>query len=188
MADKKRCAEKLYDCIGGIRDDYIASAENYTKIKSFYPQKLLASLAACVVLLIMVTTFSDIFLKSNDSEVNDTALSLQGVLVNYEIEPVEKVDLFSNKKLIWYSDGEYREKVLTQTQYTCLTSYMQSGFENVKESREEECLVWICDGRGNVVTPYLKTSQGNVYVNLFSYRAEVEPSKAFTKYVEKILT
>ena len=31
MADKKRRAEKLYDCIGGIRDDYIARAENYTQ-------------------------------------------------------------------------------------------------------------------------------------------------------------
>ncbi len=188
MVNKKKSAEKLYDCIGGIRDDYIASAENYTKIKTFYPKKLLVSLAACVVILIMVTTFSDVFLKSGDSAADDTAVSLQYVLENHKIEPVEKVDLFSGKKLIWYSDGEYREKVLTQTQYTQLTSYMQSGFEDVKESRDEECLVWICDGRGNVVTPYLKTSQGNVYVNLFSYRAEVVPSKAFTKYVEKILT
>ena len=188
MADKNKRAEKLYDCIGGIRDDYIASAENYTRIKAFYPKKLLASLAACVAILIMVTTFSDVFLKSGDSSVNDAGVSLQYVLEKYEVEPTEKIDLFSDKKLIWYSDGEYREKVLTQKQYTRLTSYMQSGFEDVKESRDEECLVWICDGRGNVVTPYLKTSDGNVYVNLFSYRAEVMPSKAFTEYVEKILT
>lgn len=188
MADKKRRAEKLYDCIGGIRDDYIARAEDYTQNRFLYPKKLIASLAACVAVLIMVSVFSDVFIQKNDESTPDSVISLQAVLQNDERQPISNIDLFSGKKLIWCTNGEYREKVLTQTQYTCLTSYMQSGFENVKESRDEECLVWICDGQGNVVSPYLKTSYGNVYVNLFSYRAEVEPSEAFTKYVEKILT
>ncbi len=188
MADKNKYAEKLYDCIGGIRDDYIANAESYTRIKAFYPKKLLASLAACVVILILISTFSDIFIQKSGDSVNDSTVSLQSVLKNHESEPVGVVDLFSGEKLVWYTDGEYYEKTLTSTQYTTLTSYMQSGFEDVGENTDEEYLVWICDGQGNVVSPYLKTSQGNVYVNLFSYRAEVVPSEAFTEYVEKILT
>ena len=188
MVNKKKCAEKLYDCIGGVRDDYIAKAENYTKIKTFYPKKLLASLAACVVILILISTFSDIFIQKSGDAVNNTGMTLQSVLINHQSESVDAVDLFSGEKLIWYTDGEYYEKTLTSAQYTALTGYMQSGFEDVGKNTDEECLVWICDGQGNVVSPYLKTSQGNVYVNLFSYRAEVVPNEAFTEYVEKILT
>ena len=79
MADKKRRAEKLYDCIGGIRDDYIARAEDYTQNRFLYPKKLIASLAACVAVLIMVSVFSDVFIQKNDESTPDSVISLQAV-------------------------------------------------------------------------------------------------------------
>lgn len=189
MADKRKQAEKLYDCIGGISDRYIADAENYTQHRFLHTKKILASLAACAVILVLVNIFLNVFIaEQSGDEVGENAyISLGDVLEGYEAVPLNTVDLFDGEKLIWYSNGEYREKRLTYDQYTNITNYMIRGFEKTTQL-DDECLVWLCDGQGNVVSPYLEMSHGNVYVDLFSYSAEVQPSEAFTKYVQKILT
>lgn len=188
MSNKRECAEKLYDAIGLIRDDFIADAENYTPKKSYFPKKLITALAACFAVVLCLNIFVDVFQKSASDEAPENEdVSLYGILEDAKCEVKTKVDLFKEEKLVWYKNGEYREKILTQAQYKQLTSYMEKGFKKTDKKQDETCLVWLCDGDGNVVSPYLETSDGNVYVELFSYRAEVVPNEEFTNYVQRIL-
>lgn len=188
MSNKKEYAEKLYDAIGLIRDDFIADSECHTVKKAYFPKKLLTALAACFALVLCLSIFVNIFRDDAVEETpSDGGVSLYTVLDEAKIDAKTDIELFGKEKLVWYKDGEYREKNLTSAQYKQLTSYMEKGFEKTEKKEDETYLVWICDGEGNVVSPYLETSDGNVYVELFSYRAEVIPSEEFIKYVQKLL-
>ncbi len=188
MSNKKECAEKLYDAIGLIRDDFVADAESYTSKKSYFPKKLITALAACFAVVLCLNIFVDVFQKNASDEAPENEdISLYSILEDAKYEAVTEVDIFAEEKLVWYKNGECREKILTQEQYKQLTSYMKKGFEKTDKKEDETYLVWICDGEGNVVSPYLETSAGNVYAGFFSYRAEVVPSEEFTNYVQRIL-
>ena len=188
MSNKKECAEKLYDAIGLIRDDFIADAESYTPKKSYFPKKLMTALAACFAVVLCLNIFVDVFQKNASDEAPENEdISLYSILEDAKCEAVTDVDIFKEEKLVWYKDGVYCEKTLDPIQHRKLMSYMEKGFKKTEGDADGEYLVFICDGEGHVVSPYLEMSGGNVYADFFSYRAEVVPSEEFTNYVQRIL-
>ena len=47
--------------------------------------------------------------------------------------------------------------------------------------------VWVLDGKGNVSTPYLKTSRGNIGCEIFDYEAEIIPDERLVDCISDIL-
>ena len=48
--------------------------------------------------------------------------------------------------------------------------------------------VWICYGNGEIVSPQLKNSAGNIgYCELFEYSPEIEPSKEFVDLLDELV-
>lgn len=184
MNDKHTCAEKLYDALGNISDEYIFRAEAYRQ-NHFRPQKVLSALAACIAILICISSAVRMMSKSNDLQSD-----LQAVLLNCEAAStdVSQIDLFDGeKKLVWLFDGSYYTAKLSNSEYRNLNTVSKSNFETAQPNEDISISVWLCDGNGLVTSPYLHESSGNAYCKLFDYKAEIVPNEKFTSLVYKYI-
>ena len=98
-------------------------------------------------------------------------------------------------KLIWkYEDEEeYRICTLSSTNANEIKRIMEYryGFFNTDPEADGDGLegFWICYEDGSVISPYLKTSSGNVaYGDVFEYERELEPSAEFARLIERIVS
>lgn len=101
----------------------------------------------------------------------------------------EEISYFGEASIIWQyeEDGEYCVAPLTLPQLSRVKLLMGRG-ENVGDrSPDSICRVWICDGKGNVRSPYLKNSAGNVDSAVFDYEAEIIPDEDFVECISDIL-
>ena len=85
-------------------------------------------------------------------------------------------------------DGYFVSDTLSRTQLSRIESSIGRGYEVGDESPELECKVWVLYGDGSVVTPYLKTSKGNVSSKVCDYEAEILPGDSFVSCVSDILS
>ena len=110
--------------------------------------------------------------------------------------PLDREIFFDgNVKLIWkYEDeNEYRICTLSTAKANEIKRIMKYryGFFTVDPEAESNGLegFWICYEDGSVISPYLKTSSGNVaYGDVFEYERELEPSAEFAKLIESIVS
>ena len=101
----------------------------------------------------------------------------------------EELSYFGEATIIWQyeEDGEYCVAPLTLPQLSRVKLLMGRG-ENVGDrSPDSICRVWICDGKGNVRSPYLKNSAGNVDSAVFDYEPEIIPDEDFVECISDIL-
>lgn len=133
--------------------------------------------------------------QQGDSQVGNDALgaymlSVRESLDGYTVYPsVESLTYTGKTSLVWqYADGdEIYVASLSSSQIDELKGAMGSGEEVGETSPELSCYVWIVDGQGTVVSPYLKDSAGNEGCFIFDYEAEIIPDEEFVECVSEIL-
>lgn len=95
-------------------------------------------------------------------------------------------------RLVWQYRGEeqiYVSRSLTPTEVESLLKAM-TGTRTAVATEEEQPLwrIWLVCDNGEVRTPYLENSQGNIgYGDFFDYHAEVIPAEEWISCVSEIL-
>ena len=95
-------------------------------------------------------------------------------------------------RLVWQYQGEeqiYVSRSLTPEEVEALLKAM-TGTRTAVSSTEEQPLwrIWLVCDNGEVRTPYLEESQGNIgYGDFFDYHAEVIPAEEWISCVSEIL-
>ncbi len=160
-------------------------------------------MAACVTLLVCSILLGAIvasFDAPNTQPPNTETVTLSSVLNDYRDqidEPNSSITIDSlpelinsEPSLIWkYQDSEeYHVKTISSKTLSELLSEIKNGELVVENASELNCLVWITSGSGEVYSPYLKPSSGNVgYGVLFEYDPELQPSEDFISTVISLL-
>ncbi len=212
---KMNSAERLFDAIGTIDDRIIAeAAETYSRKTSRKTQTFMRRYAVSLTAVLLVVGMLGGFVISNLSDqVNSDVLdnditvkediqvseSLDFVLSNATVNGAEtlaldEIDFFDGEvSLIWNYGGESEYHKLTfeaKDAENKVKKCMSRSTQQISDTSTETlaCSVWISYGNGEVVSPYLKESAGNVgYSTLFDYSPEVVPSESFTNYVRQEL-
>ena len=132
--------------------------------------------------------------ESNDEVVNDGLgrymLSIRDSLDLCNVYPsAGSLSYTDSMSLVWqYADGEeVYVAPLSASQLSDLMDAMGSGKEVGESSPELDCYVWIIDGQGTVISPYLKEGAGNEGCAVFDYEAEIIPDEDFVECVSEIL-
>lgn len=117
-------------------------------------------------------------------------LSIRDSLEGYDVYPsAENLSYVGQTSLVWrYADSdEVYVATLSSKHLGELMDAMGSGKEVGESSPELDCYVWIVDGQGAVVSPYLKDNAGNAGCEVFDYEAEIIPDDDFVNCVSEIL-
>ena len=209
--DRKRdSAELLFDAIGMIDDSIIEEAERVREPKStpsFAGARRVLALAATVALLSVgvigafliadnadtaPTYDNDGMSESKDDGEYDFYLHLLTASGTGGAKRLaeNEIDLFDGSlSLIWCygeDDSYYKLSLDSTTSEKQIRNKLSKSnvIMNAERAREISYRVWISFGNGEVVSPYLKESKGNVgYGELFEYNPEVEPDSSFTSLV-----
>ena len=101
----------------------------------------------------------------------------------------DKLEYYEGASIIWQYEegGEYCVAPLTDYELAAIKARMGRGRDVGESSPENTCRVWICDGKGNVRSPYLKNEIGNQDVKVFDYEAEIIPDEDFVQCISDIL-
>ena len=135
-----------------------------------------------------VGTTQDTEYKDRFDTVLENAISSSGT----RTLSLEEIDLFNGEiNLIWTdasTDGYYVMTLNESSEY--VKEGLKKGYSQLSadtgESENIGYTVWISYGNGEVVSPELKYSKGNIgYGELFEYSPEVLPSDAFVDMIEK---
>lgn len=212
--DKLRSAERLFDAFGMIDDRIVFEAqEAYTtpsrKSSSVSLRKYTVSATIAMVLVIsmiggfVISNISNSTSKDdldeshnvgttdkgsgNDMDMMLLAAAQVGVI---ETTPLEQIDFFDGEvSLIWSYEGDsdYYKLVFDGSDAEkTIKKQMATPKKEISTTSSDAlaCKVWISYGNGEVVSPYLKESSGNIgYSILFDYSPEVIPNEEFTKLV-----
>ena len=122
----------------------------------------------------------------------DTALKNAALSSNTEICSLDEIDFFDGEiNLIWTDSksDEYYVLKLNESE-EIINEGLKKGYSQVSADTSTSdrivYTVWISYGNGEIVSPELKYSQGNVgYGELFEYSPEVLPSETFVNLIEK---
>ncbi len=72
----------------------------------------------------------------------------------------------------------YEYAYLTAEEFNLISDCMKTPKRKTGDSMQIDVKVWICDGRGKVMSPYLEKTKGNMgYGALFDYEQEVVPDE-----------
>ena len=215
--NKIKAAQRLFDAIGEIDDSIIKDAENtcFSCSRTLHNTRFTRVVTTAAVILVlcvgMVGGFivgnlrgpQDGMTNSSDEDVNVITQTdnLKNVLLDAcetdaaEIITLDAIDFFDGEvSVIWKYDGEndYYKLVLGKTKNDAAIRNKVSGVN--KQIDEETAIslgvsVWVSYGNGEVVSPYLKTSNGNVgYAELFDYSPEIVPNDDFVQFVKNTIS
>lgn len=187
--NKHKNADKLYDAIGYISDEYVFYAQNVSSVRRHTSViKAISALAACCVMLICISTAIRLIPSSDNA--GDQPLTLSAALSSSDAAVIStgELNVFDGqKKLIWLYDDEYRALPLTDTEFNDLTALSEYGNKRVDGAMQPDHLMWLCDGNGKVKSPYLYDTLGNTSSYLFGYAPEIIPSEEFTQAIIEIV-
>lgn len=207
---RKEKINRLFDAIGELDDYTIQQAMDYHPAKRNSRQDLflrLGAIAACILLIVGIASWMERLLKApsfNPEENYPTADEVPqslDALFQSKIDSGSCIPLSATQArermgngfyyLMWEDEqtGQlYTSEPLTQNQMRQLQEHMGKGTAVGPDEPSPFYRVWLVCGDGSVLTPYLKSSNGNVgYMTLFDYDAELYPSKEFISCVSQIL-
>ena len=206
--EKQRKAELLFDAIGRLDDRLLQDALTWR------PRNLLAItralLIAATLSLSVVVMVSGILLAlrrdngpnadspPNNSEQTTPTVSLDSTLLahrdnaSYDTVRSEDLSFYDGKaRIVWqYADSDQLcvSRELTRQELATLKAVLGKGERVGTDSPTLRCSVWILCGNGEVLSPYLESSTGNVgQGELFDYEAELIPSDTLTSCISGIL-
>lgn len=207
MMNKTQKAEYLFGAIGEIDDFLVNEALRYRPSKK---RKLwIPILAACLGAMLIFTFSASVAVGSLAGIIFDSAGnspqepempprydSLDALFeaqredesfVRYPT--AEALSDFDGACIIWQygEEGDYYVKPITSYELTTVQYRMGSGEDVGNDSPTLTCQVWICDGKGNLRSPYLKNTAGNQDSEVFDYEVEIIPDEAFVDCISDIL-
>ncbi len=200
MNDKEIKVNRLLDAIGEIDDDLLYEAQTYRGRKKH--RFNFGLVAASMVLLIILAAAVPLVWRMAELLPNDASpstsvveVALDSVMSELEVgdykiyASAEELSYLGQAQIVWqYSDGgEIYSKPLTKNELSRLEKNMGKGEDTGSTSPALKCKVWILDGRGNVKTPYLKDSSGNIGCQIFDYDAEIIPSDSMVECISDIV-
>ncbi len=212
---KEMGAQRLFDAIGMIDDNIIFEAQE-TEPKRVvralpYFRRFMSVAAALIVLTagIFVGTLISTLQSDDDDGYKDTLTEdndaikdgLMNILTSASQNgvaskvSVEDIDFFDGERyIIWKNsgdDGFYSMKLnLADDDENVLDDMISKEAEPIpfESAQNVRYRVWVSYGNGEVVSPHLENSNGNVgYAELFEYSPEVIPTKDFEKLVSDSL-
>ena len=204
MMNKKDKTEILFSHIGEIDDQLLNEAMTYRREKrSGYN---FGMLAACLALIFVIAVampilrrFEDIGgnkdSEGNAADVPESYASLDELLAdNYggdfkKLESFDSLEYLDEASLVWQykESGEVYVRYLSEDELETISEHLGDGEEVGNASPEFTCRVWILNGEGKVVSPYLKESAGNESFEVFDYEAEIIPDEDFVNCISDIL-
>lgn len=214
---KRSKAQILLNSMNAIDDFYLNEALSYTpaqkksKLLHFSSPRVrvissVAALAA-VLALVLVGPMRGMLKKSETDNVSQEIAPVRdtsAAALNDLLESCTESDAFQSVSAdsINYFDGNVRLTVqrldtqelylsqpLTKSQQQTLQKALSNNGQPLSdaEATENGYAVWITLGNGQVATPYLTPSSGNLgAANLFHYEAECIPSEAFFDLLEDL--
>ena len=212
--DKMKKAAYLFDEIGRIDDRLLQEAMQFdcrtaNTVKWRKVLLIAATLSLSLILMLQMVVglsrrdwFPDLNKGEEPMEGTPTegTWALDGVLnagIHSEgvevLASAEEYGFFDGSaRLVWQYQGEeqiYVSRSLTPTEVEALLKAM-TGTRTAVSSKEEQPLwrIWLVCDNGEVRTPYLEESQGNIgYGDFFDYHAEVIPAEEWISCVSEIL-
>lgn len=206
--EKQLHAARLLDAIGGIDDAHLQEAMTWRRatnasspVKRPFPWRAIYAVAACLV--VFVGLFSLLFhfinrpVKSPDTSLShvqriDQLLSSCAESPSFTLSSVEKTDFFDGNVRLVLRNREtgdlYMSRPLTESeQETLLRELSTANRTPVSDGETIGWQVWVLQGNGDVRSPYLAPSAGNVGAAvLFDYEAEYIPTEAFASLLEDL--
>ena len=202
----------LFDAIGGIDDRLLADAMQYGGARRSVGMRkvllLAATLSLSLIFLLQIAVgFAMGGLNKNNAPskeetTEDAPFALDAVLSEQRgtgqltvLSSKEEYPFFDGtSRLVWQYGDEafwYISRPLTAYEVEELLHEMSRGGRiGVKEGDGEPlCRIWLVCDNGEVRSPYLEASDGNVgYADFFDYRAEVIPDDGLISCISDILT
>ncbi len=216
---KINAAQRLFDAIGEIDDSIVKEAENvYYRPKRSLPNIRFTRLAATAAVVLALCTgiiggfiiggnrpdIKEDMSNSSDGDIaTDLAKNnlLKDVLFNAvenhaaEVISLDAIDFFDGEiSIIWKYEGQseyYRLEFNQNTKDSVIKNKLSASTKQIDEQTADSLglSVWISYGDGEVVSPYLKSSNGNVgYAELFDYSPEVVPNDDFAELVKSVIS
>lgn len=198
---KKQKAVFLLEEIGGVDDRLLSEALTYRR-KRTVPVRFL-SLAACLlaVLLISIPVLLQTLQGINGAQETppETSSASLDALLEQTVQggayvPLSsqtEVEYFSAPYLAWQEEGSdavYLSCALTQREVERIRSLIGKGTPVGTSAPESIFRVYLVIGDGTVLTPYLPSTDGNLYSSvLFDYQAELLPSYELVCCISDIL-
>jgi hypothetical protein len=193
----------LFSGIGEIDDGLLEEAMNYksSRRKSFN----FGMLAACLALILVISVTFPMLNRTKDAVGNSDPEKIEGVPETYtsldsllmdsyggsyqKLNSFDSLSYTDSASLIWqYVDsGEIYVKRLSSSELEEVTESIGRGAQVGEESPEIGCKMWVLDGEGNVISPYLKGGAGNVDCTVFDYEVEIIPDESFVECISDIL-
>lgn len=213
--NKNEKSQYLLSTIGDIDDSILNEAVSYKRKRKknlFFP--VLAACLSVVMVLMMALPLAVIFtvdgllpgemqspsLEGEGDENLDVAPQPYGeldLLLNEQkndekyqkLNSAEHLSYVGGARLVWQYEegGEIYVAELTATELASVQDCMGRGTQVGNDSPTFAVSVWLLDGKGNVSTPYLKSSLGNVGCEIFDYEAEIIPDEALVDCISDIL-
>jgi hypothetical protein len=202
--NKKEKATLLFDGMSLIDDRFIEEADTYVPRVAVYKRKfaVVAALAACLSIILVFSIAPMLFKTQSPSGGGSHSQEITPPTVMNEYELIlsqgsteeRAIDIHSVNlsdgayRLIWLDlqSGVYYEKTLTRLQL-----YTLKDLASRSETRGEQSgvyRIWLVDALGEVTTPELISSPGNVYYgSLFYYEPELLISDSFIEELDFIL-
>lgn len=196
--------KRLFRAIGEIDDWLVHEAEVWRPQRSAFPRMLM--IAACLTLALSLSVGAFLISMRNLKQDTENApnesdailSSLDTVLLEHRdtatyttLSSADKLDFFSGAPcVVWrYADSQSLcvSRKLTAGELQKLTTEIDRGTSVGVASPSLTCQVWILPGDGTVISPYLKSSSGNVGTELFDYNAELIPTERFNSCISEIL-
>ncbi len=195
MNYKQNAAERLFAAIGDIDDDIVHESEiPLIKVQhGRFSIGRLAAIAAAVLLTFgftfgIIGRFVGIFTESTPAV--EAVLTKAATEGEAQLLSEAEMDFFDGKThIIWSMDDsdKYYRITLTESDGKSLNNKAATWSDLTADVAESGFRLWIAYGDGKVVSPYLKSGNGNVgYGKLFDYSPEVQPSKEFEGFIKNL--
>ena len=195
MRSRNERTEYLLRQIGEIDDRLLHEAEAYKPVRQKrYDFGLLAAclVLACFLVIALPLLRSD--MKDQNQVDMEVSQSLDQVLSSNtlyatNLESFDGLSYIGAPKLVWKNDesGKIYMCYLNKQELARLQGEMGKGEQVESISPTLTCHVWLLDGDGKVLSPYLKDSPGNEGCTVFDYNAEIIPTETFVECVSEII-
>lgn len=204
-SNKEQKARDLFESVGEIDDTILQDALTYVPQKRRQLQWRLLPLAACLILCTALLLASLRFLRPSQATPPNAGLqgdggaSLDAILL--ELRDRDVGQSVTSEQAVPFFDGyaylvwQYRDsgelcisQALSGQELASLSAEFGKGERIDSDSASQACRLWLVLGNGEVYSPYLPLSSGNVgQADLFDYEAELRLSDGLIAAVTGIL-
>lgn len=207
---KQKKAEYLLGELGGIDDRFLCEAMEWKASgKSTASRRpirvlLIAATLAMALVISLVGTVAMLLRRGeapspNDPPVLDEVQSFNRLLFacteseSFTQNTIEEIDFFDGAVRLTVQDRAtgalYVSRPLTSGEQASLSRDLSAQKQRATAEASAEYLVWITLGNGDVLSPYLAHSAGNVgAATLFDYEAEYVPTQEFNDLLGALLS